>query len=461
MNTLSADVVICGAGISGISAAYHLAVQQGVGRVLLVDEREPMSFTSDKSTECYRNWWPGPGDAMFRFMNHSIDLLEKLAEESNNYFGLQRRGYVFLTSRAEHVRHFEQTAREICGLGAGPLRVHTKLEADSVYRLSPPEGYGGQPDGADLVLDPALIRQTFPFINESAVAMLHPRRCGWLSAQQLAAYLLEQGKRHGVQLLRGRVAAVGVEKNRIRSVRVETAQGSVDVQTENYVIAAGPFLKEAGKMIGVDFPVYNELHARLSFSDPLKVIPRHVPLMLWDDPLSLQWAEEERRELAADESTRWLLGQFPGGVHFRPEGREDSPIVLAIWTYDVREQEPVPNPRFEPEYGEIILRGLANMIPALSVYFNRLYSPVVDGGYYCKTQENRPLIGPLPVDGAFVFGAVSGFGIMGSMAGGELLAQHVAGVSLPDYAPAFLLSRYEDPAYRALLETWDANSGQL
>src|SRR3972149_6060616 len=54
--------VVCGAGIAGISAAYHLCVTQGLGKVLLVDERPPLSLTSDKSTECYRNWWPGPGD---------------------------------------------------------------------------------------------------------------------------------------------------------------------------------------------------------------------------------------------------------------------------------------------------------------------------------------------------------------------------------------------------------------
>src|SRR5256886_11256899 len=37
--------------------------------------RSPLSLTSDKSTECYRNWWPGPGDDMVALMNRSIDLL--------------------------------------------------------------------------------------------------------------------------------------------------------------------------------------------------------------------------------------------------------------------------------------------------------------------------------------------------------------------------------------------------
>src|SRR5204863_925521 len=102
----TAEVVICGAGIAGIAAAYHLAVRRGVTGVVLVDEGPPLSLTSDKSTECYRNWWPGPGDAMVRLMNRSIDLLEGLARESGNVFRMSRRGYLFATADAERVPTF-------------------------------------------------------------------------------------------------------------------------------------------------------------------------------------------------------------------------------------------------------------------------------------------------------------------------------------------------------------------
>jgi glycine/D-amino acid oxidase-like deaminating enzyme len=108
-----------------------------------------------------------------------------------------------------------------------------------------------------------------------------------------------------------------------------------------------------------------------------------------------------------------------------------------------------------------VMRGMARMIPGLAAYLDKMSPPWVDGGYYCKTRENRPLIGPLPVDGVFVIGALSGFGIMAGMAAGELLAKHVAGRDLPDYAPAFLLSRYDDPSYEDLLANWDPTSGQL
>ncbi len=101
------------------------------------------------------------------------------------------------------------------------------------------------------------------------------------------------------------------------------------------------------------------------------------------------------------------------------------------------------------------------MIPGLCDYLGRASRPIVDGGYYCKTRENRPLIGPLPVKGAFIIGALSGFGQMASQAAAELLADHITGNTLPDYAPAFLLSRYENPDYLSLLEQSDATNGQL
>ncbi|MCP4429000.1 MAG: FAD-binding oxidoreductase [Chloroflexi bacterium] len=455
----TAEIVICGAGIAGIAAAYYLTVKQGVRDVVLVDEREPLTLTSDKSSECYRNWWPGPGATMARFMNRSIDLLEELAEASGNYFSMNRRGYMFLTAVPERAETMRQTAVQISQLGAGELRIHK--DGGSGYAPSPGEGYDKELAGADLLLDPALIQEHYPFVSDTAVALLHARRCGWLSAQQLGMRLLQEAKAHGARLVQGRVEDVIVADGRIQSVHVNQASENLEIVAEKYVIAAGPLLKQAGAMIGVDFPVFNELHGKISFEDPLNVIPRDVPLTIWNDPVHLLWSDEERAELAAYDDTRWLTEQFPAGVHFRPEGGPEAKTALAIWTYDIEEQEPVFPPQFPEAYAEIIMRGLARMVPGLSAYLGKMGRPFIDGGYYCKTRENRPLIGPLPVEGAYVIGALSGFGIMAGMAAGELLAAHVAGDKLPDYAPDFLLSRYDDPDYRAMLVNWDPTTGQL
>lgn len=109
MGRATAEVVICGAGIAGIATAYHLAVKHRVRDVVLIDERPPLSLTSDKSTECYRNWWPGPGDAMISLMNRSIDILEELARESDNFFHLNRRGYLFALMRRPSLWSATQT----------------------------------------------------------------------------------------------------------------------------------------------------------------------------------------------------------------------------------------------------------------------------------------------------------------------------------------------------------------
>jgi glycine/D-amino acid oxidase-like deaminating enzyme len=183
--------------------------------------------------------------------------------------------------------------------------------------------------------------------------------------------------------------------------------------------------------------------------------------MIWCDPVVLPWSAAERQTLQENQATHWLLETFPAGVHFRPEGGAESQMLLLLWTYHLAPHEPVWPPRFAPEYAEVVLRGLTRMLPGMSVYLQRLHKPVIDGGYYCKTQENRPLIGPLPVDGAYIIGALSGYGIMAAMAAGELLAAHLTGQTLPAYAPAFLLSRYADPAYQQLLANWEATAGQL
>jgi glycine/D-amino acid oxidase-like deaminating enzyme len=393
-------------------------------------------------------------------MNRSIDILEELAHATDNAFGLNRRGYLFVTADPERIPDFRRAAEEPCALGAGPLRVHTGGPGDPAYTPAPAHGFADLPAGADLILDPALIQEHFPFLSERVVAALHVRRCGWLSAQQLGMVMLEGARERGARLLHAQVEGVDVRGGRVRAVRLSGERGAQTISTETFVIAAGPFAKQVGRMVGVDLPIYCELHAKISFNDYLKVVSRDAPLFIWADPQRLPWSEEERAALAESQETRWLLGPLPSGPHGRPEGGPESPILLILWTYDVQTVEPVWPPSFDPAYPDVVLRGLSRMIPGLRAYFGRATRPAVDGGYYAKTRENRPLIGPLPVEGAYMICALSGFGIMAACAAGELLAAHVTGSALPPYASWFLLERYADPEYQKLLEDW-VESGQL
>ena len=452
MTKETADVVICGAGIAGVALAHQLAVRQGVRRVLLVDERPPLTLTSDKSTEAYRNWWAGPDGAMLALMNRSIDLLEALAVDSGNAFHLNRRGYLYGTADPAHIAALRATGARAEAQGAGPLRVHEAGGAGAPYRPAAFADYREQPDGADLILDPALIRRHFPYLAGGTVALLHARRCGWFSGQQLGMLLLERAREEGMVLRRARLTGVGLAKGRVASVRLATEGAEQEVATGALVLAAGPMLRETAALLDVELPVYTELHLKIALRDVRGAVPREAPFLIWEDPQRLRWDRGTAAGLAADPATRSLLAKLPPGVHCRPEGGAGSQTVLLLWSYDVQPVPvvlPFPVPPHSPE---LVLRGMAAMVPGLGAYLARLPAVFVDGGYYTRTRENRPLCGPLPVPGAWVLGGLSGFGMMASQAAAELVGAHVAGLPLPAYAPAFSLERYADPGYRKRME---------
>ncbi len=152
------------------------------------------------------------------------------------------------------------------------------------------------------------------------------------------------------------------------------------------------------------------------------------------------------------------MEEFPSGVHGRPDGAHATLVLFNHHGAAVAPEFPLPEP--PPHYAEIALRGMSTMVPALAAYAGQPVRAYVDGGYYVKTRENRPLIGPLPLQGAYASCGYSGFGVMAACASGELIARHVLGGELPDYAAAFMLERYEEPAYCAMLENW-GDGGQL
>ena len=460
MSRPTAEAVIVGAGIAGISAAFHLAVREGVDGVVLVEAGDPLALTSDKSTECYRNWWPGPGDAMVALMNRSIDLLERIERESGGRLRLNRRGYLFATAEPARIEAFRAMAREAQSLGAGELRVHDGSGTGAGYVRSPAHGFEGVPTGSDLITDPGLIRAEYPCLDPSVVAVLHARRCGWLSAQQLGMWMLERARERGVRLIRGRLTDVDARGGQVRSVSVARPGERLEIDTGTLVLSPGPHLAELARLLGVDLPVTCERHVKVVFRDSERAVPGDAPLLIWADPVELPWSDEEREVLAADEETRPLVEPFPAGIHGRPEGTPGDHWLMMLWTYDTETVDPVFPIPYDERLPEIALRGWSRMLPSLARYFARLPRMTVDGGYYAKTPENRPLIGPLPIAGAWVNAAYSGFGIMGACAGGELLAAHVSGASRPAYAAAFHPARFDGPGYLDAFVS-DGADGQL
>lgn len=434
--------MVVGAGIAGVSTAYHLAVRHGVGRVVVVDPLPPLTLTSDKSTECYRNWWPN--QPMVGLMNRSIDLLEEFAGESDNVFGLSRRGYLFVTADQERLDRMAAQAAVTSAFGAGEVREHPGEVA-----------YGHASDGVD-ILSPAELATHFPYVTSAAVGAVHVRRAGWFSAQQLGAWMFDQARRHGASLVADRVSQVVIESGKVVGVRLASGE---TIAAPIVVSAAGPLSQRVAATAGVDLPLFSELHLKVAFRDHLGVIPREAPMIIWSDPQRIEWSDEEREGLS-EAGRDDLLGEMPVFCHGRPEGSSDSPYFLALWEYHGRVEEPVWPIADDPLYPEVVLRGLETMVPGLSAYRDRLPESTVDGGYYTKTVENRPLIGPAGPEGLHLVAGFSGFGVMVAAGAGDLAARHITGSDLPEYAPDFLLARYDNPDYLADIAT-AADSGQL
>ena len=106
------------------------------------------------------------------------------------------------------------------------------------------------------------------------------------------------------------------------------------------------------------------------------------------------------------------------------------------------------------------MRGLSTIVPELEQYRDRLPETVIDAGYYTKTAENRPLACRVGPEGSYVCGALSGFGILAACGVGELVANAVANLPLPEWAHWFDIRRYDDGRYISEIVA-TADSGQL
>ena len=106
-------------------------------------------------------------------------------------------------------------------------------------------------------------------------------------------YLLQQARSSGVQFLQERVEDISIARNHIESL---TLSNGTRVLPKVFINAAGPYINEIGRMMGIELPVFCELHHKVSIKDHLNIIPRNAPFLIWMDPQRLVWSQEERAE---------------------------------------------------------------------------------------------------------------------------------------------------------------------
>ena len=452
MTTLPAatDTAIIGAGSIGIAVAYYLLTHHGVKDIALIDAGDPMALTSAQSGENYRNWWPHP--VMTAFTDHSTDLMEDIARATGNRIHMARRGYALATRRADPASLIDDLHRGYGAEGARRIRVHEGPSAG--YRPAASADWQAAPDGVDVLANPALIRAAFPGFAPDIATVLHIRRAGAISGQQLGQFMLETLRAGGGRLLRARVAAIeGAAPFRLR---LETADGGGTLRAARLVNAAGPFCGAVAAMLGENLPITCVFQQKIAFEDREAAIPRAMPFAIDLDGQEIPWTEEERAILAAEPETAALLAPMPGGIHCRPDGGDAGTWIKLGWAFNRRPSaaggDPAGEPPMDPHFPDIVLRAASRLNPSLRAYLGRLPRGARHyGGFYTMTAENWPLIGPMRTPGAFVAGALSGFGTMAACASGALCAAWIAGAPLPGHAPALSLARHANAPLMAEL----------
>ena len=438
------EIAIIGAGVAGIATAYYLCKTYGKSSVLLIDSRQPMSFTSAQSGDNYRSWWPHP--TMADFTNYAIDLMEQLALDSSNVLNMTRRGYVLATRRSD----IDELLGELHScFGGGEeygIRFQDGFTSES---YAPPISADWQqaPDGVDVISSKSLIRETFPSFTTDIANVIHIRRAGNISSQQMGRYMLERIKKAGGRRVSAEVR--GIEHSSKFMIDIDGPDGNGQITADIVVNAAGPFAKELAAMLDTDLPIKNVFQQKIAFDDELAAIPRNLPFSIDLDEQTLDWTPDESEMLAEDPDMAWLTRPIPGVTHCRPDGGDAGSWVKLGWAYNSEVSQPQQDlanePLFNDQFPEIVLRGTAALNPSLRQYADAFPTRWAHyGGYYPMTRENWPLIGPHGIDGSFVVGALSGFGSMSACAAGALCAAWITGSELPGYANQLSMARYDD-----------------
>ena len=444
MQSYDVDVAIIGAGIAGIAAAYYLATEHKRTRLLILDMGQPMALTSAASGENYRNWWPHP--TMTALTDTSISLMEDIARRTSNRFHMTRRGYVLATRRPRPEDLIRQLDASYGTAPEGAIRIHESASAR--YEPSVSADWEAAPGGVDVLLDRELIRRHFPYFDPDIATILHVRRAGDISGQQLGQYMLEEIRAAGGRFRQARVTAI--RSNGRFTLETEANDAREIVRADVIINAAGPFAAHVSALHGESLPIINVLQQKIAFPDQQGAISRQMPFSIDLDGQSIEWTPEEREALSTDPNLARFLEPMPGNIHCRPDGGERGTWIKLGWAYNSTPSAPMLEPPLDPNFPEIVLRGASRLHPRLKPYIAAMPRERIHyGGYYPMTAENWPLIGPAKTPGIFLITALSGYGTMAACAAGDMCARWVTGAAPSTLARQLSFERYEDEALMA------------
>ncbi|MGH7498294.1 MAG: NAD(P)/FAD-dependent oxidoreductase [Gemmatimonadales bacterium] len=295
----SIPYLVIGAGVHGLSTAYHLAVQLKArgkgsgGDILVVDKTGVAAGASGIACGAVRNDYAQP--AMRRLVAHSVEVWESDPEA----FSYHSVGRLLLapTFMEQQVATVYESQREI---GYPSTLVEGKA-ACMKY-----------------------MRDMFSDWKAPGTIVLHEKKGGYANNKKMVQGLAAKATGQGVRILSG-VTVTGFRLSGGAVTAVETDQGSIDV--DHVIIGAGPWIKGIWEMLDLPKTVtlrldgkntkevrmwnYYRLEEGTLGVDPkfqLTNDGKHPPIVHVDSDLPLY-----------SDIDRGLITDEPWGIYFKPD----------------------------------------------------------------------------------------------------------------------------------------------
>jgi glycine/D-amino acid oxidase-like deaminating enzyme len=360
----SVPVLVIGAGVHGLSTAWHLA--RSGERVLVVDKTGVAAGASGIACGVIRNNYFQP--AMSELMAACVEVWES-DPQALHYHGT---GYIAL----------------------GPAAQESDLI--EVYERQQRIGYPSELRVGEREVE-AHMRSLYPDWRAPGLTVcLHEHAGGYAFNRESMLGLADKALAAGTEIRAG-VEVTGFELDGSDAVtRVHTSRGAIDV--EQVVVAVGPWIASVWRMLG--------LPERLDVVRPDGALEPDLPMWTYwylqegeveVDPAALDTADgrsapvlhvDSDQPLRDDEGR--LLTERPWGVYFKPDRQGVQGGAQPLPVGEQFELDPYPTGTVEPGFPDMWSAALSHCLGRLQGARAR-YRQVRSGGVGAFTVDNFPV----------------------------------------------------------------------
>lgn len=242
----TADIVIIGGGVMGVSTAYHLAARGEKNIILLEKEQFYGQGATGRCAGGVR--YQFSTEINIRLSMISLPMLEHFEEQVGRAIDYRQCGYLILLSNQGDLQQFH-----------GNVQLQNELGVDT------------------RILDGDEVRARLPLMNlDDILAATFNAKDGLVDPNSVVMGYIEAARHGGAKTFSG-VEVTGIEIEAGRIATVNTSGGRIS--TPVVVNTAGPWAGEIGKMVDLDIPI-TPLRRQILTTTPLPDIPEDFPFVI-------------------------------------------------------------------------------------------------------------------------------------------------------------------------------------